>query len=359
MTFLWPNALFLLALLPFLVATYLIMLRRRRKLVLRYASLSIVRNAMGKGPGFRRHVPPILMFIALTLMFVAMARPAAYVTLPSERGTVILAMDVSGSMRATDVQPNRFVAAQEAAKQFVAKQGRHVRIGVVSFASTAAIVQTPTDRKDDIYNAIDRFSGQFGTATGSGILVSLMAIFDDIDFSMAFPGAWDDAPGSRGGFGPGGFGRGRSLDDREQVREKKREPVEPGSYKSAVIILLTDGQANTGPDPLDMAHLAADRGVRVFTVGVGTEEGSVLRFGQRSMRVQLDEESLERIADITRAKYFRATSADELTEIYKDISTQLIMEREETEITAFFTAAAAVFAFLAAFLSFLWFHRIA
>jgi Ca-activated chloride channel family protein len=351
--------LFLLALLPLLVAGYLIMLRRRRKLVLRYASLNIIKDAMGKGPGFRRHVPPILMFIALAIMLLAMARPAAYVTLPSERGTVILAMDVSGSMRATDVEPNRFVAAQEAAKEFVAHQGRHVRIGVVSFASTAAVVQTPTDKKDEIYKAIDRFSGQFGTATGSGILVSLMALFDDIDFSMAFPGAWDDAPGARGSFGPGGFARGRSLDDEPVVEKKHPDPVEPGSYKSAVVILLTDGQANTGPDPVDMARLAADRGVRVFTVGVGTEEGSVLRFGQRSMRVQLDEESLKRIADITRAKYFRATSADELTEIYKELSTQLVMEREETEITAFFTAAAALFAFIAVFLSFLWFHRIA
>src|SRR5690606_21566619 len=122
--------------------------------------------------------------------------------------------------------------------------------------------------------AIDRFSGQFGTATGSGILVSLMALFDDIDFSMAFPGAWDDAPGARGGFGPGGFARGRSLDDEPVMKKKHPEPVEPGSYKSAVVILLTDGQANTGPDPIDMARLAADRGVRVFTVGVGTEERS-------------------------------------------------------------------------------------
>jgi Ca-activated chloride channel family protein len=365
MTFLWPEMLWLLGLVPLMVLAYILMLKRKRKMVLRYASLSIVKDAMGKGPGFRRHVPPLLFLLAMTTMLVALARPAAYVTLPSQHGTVILAMDVSGSMRATDVEPSRFVAAQEAAKSFVAKQSRYVRIGVVSFAGTAALVQPPTDNQEDLDNAIDRFSGQFGTATGSGILVSLMAIFKDIDFSSAYPGAWDvpQPPGGRG-FGSGrfdsGFGRGRSLDDdRGQRTKDKPAPVEPGSYKSAVIILLTDGEANTGPDPIEMARLAADRGVRVFTVGVGTQEGAVLRFGQRAMRVQLDEDSLKRIADITRGKYYRAQSANDLTDIYKTLSTQLVMEREKTEITAFFTGAAALLALIAAFLSFWWFNRLA
>lgn len=357
MTFLWPNMLWLLALLPLLVLSYVLLLRRKRKMVLRYASLSIVKDAMGRGPGFRRHVPPLLLLIAITLLLVSIARPAAVVTLPSQRGTIILAMDVSGSMRANDVEPTRFIAAQEAAKKFVEKQGRDVRIGVVSFASSALVIQAPTADRDDIISAIDRFSGQFGTAIGSGILVSLMTIFDDIDFDMAWPGAWDD-DGRDPATDPD-YRFGVPLDERPGDEQQHPEPVEPGSYKSAVIILLTDGQATTGPDPIEMARLAADRGVRVFTVGVGTEEGSVLRFGGRGMRVQLDEETLQSIADITRAKYFRATSATDLQEIYQALSTDLVMEKEETEITAFFAAAATFFLLLAALLSFLWFNRIA
>src|SRR6266567_3402675 len=172
MTFLWPEMLWLLLIVPLLVAGYFYLLRRKQESALRYASLSMVKEAIG-AQRFRRHIPPLLFLLALIAMLVAVARPAAVVTLPSQHQTIILAMDVSGSMRAVDVQPNRISAAQAAAKAFVAEQPSNVRIGVVSFAATASVVQTPTQNRDDIVAAIDRFQLQRGTAIGSGIIVSL------------------------------------------------------------------------------------------------------------------------------------------------------------------------------------------
>ena len=173
MTWLWPEMLWLLVLVPAAVATYVVLLRRKKKSALRYASLSLIKEALGAGQRFRRHVPPLLFLMALTLLLVAIARPSAVVTLPSQHETVILAMDVSGSMRATDVKPNRLAAAQEAARAFVAEQPKTTRIGVVSFAATASVVQSPTHSREDILAAIERFALQRGTAVGSGILISL------------------------------------------------------------------------------------------------------------------------------------------------------------------------------------------
>src|SRR6267142_2711026 len=254
MKFLWPEMLWLLLLVPVLVAAYFFLLRRKKEAALRYASLSMVKEAMGAGQRFRRHIPPLLFLIALIVMIVAIARPAAVITLPSQHQTIILAMDVSGSMRAMDVQPNRISAAQA----FVAEQPSNVRIGVVSFAATAAVVQTPTQNREDILTAIDRFQLQRGTAIGSGIIVSLATIFPEagIDVSSLIYGR--DAP------------RGVPLDQARKAEKPAFTPVPPGSYTSAAIILLTDGQRTTGPDSIDAARMAADRGVRVFTVGIGT-----------------------------------------------------------------------------------------
>ena len=184
MTFLWPELLWLLALVPVVVGVYVLLLRRKHRLAVRYASLAMIRDAMGADNRFRRHVPPLLFLIALTLMLVAIARPAAVVTLPSQHEIVILAMDVSGSMRAVDVKPNRLTAAQEAARAFINDQPHNVRIGVVSFAGTAAVVQPPTENREDLLAAIDRFTLQRGTAIGSGILVSLKTIFPDVEFDL-------------------------------------------------------------------------------------------------------------------------------------------------------------------------------
>ena len=345
MKFQWPEMLWLAAAVPVLVAVYVLLLRRKKKAALRYASLTMVRDAMG-AQRFRRHVPPFLFLLALLLMIVAIARPNAVVTLPSQLQTIILAMDVSGSMRAKDVQPNRLVAAQEAAKAFVAEQPRNTRIGVVSFAGTAAVVQAPTSNREDILAAIDRFQLQRGTAIGSGIIVSLATLFPDagIDVSELIYGR--QAP------------RNFPVDQTRKSDKKEFKPVPPGSYGSAAIILLTDGQRTTGPDSIDAAKMAAERGVRVYTVGIGTTSGEIIGFEGWSMRVRLEEETLKQIANITRGEYFYAGTATDLRKVYETLNSRLIMEKQETEITAFFSAAAAALALLSALLSILWFNRI-
>jgi Ca-activated chloride channel family protein len=332
---------------PALAAGYVFLVRRRKKAALRYASLSLVREALGAGQGWRRHVPPVLFLLALIAMLLAVARPSAVVTLPSHHDTVILAMDVSGSMRATDVQPNRLVAAQAAARAFVAEQPRRTRIGVVAFAGTAAVVQAPTSNREDILAAIDRFQVQRATAIGSAILVSLKIIFPEIEFDLRSSDPRPDAGKT-----------GTPLTSGAEPSRPPFQPVPPGSHESAVIILLTDGRTTTGPDPVESAKMAAERGVRVYTVGVGTKEGGTLSYEGWSMRVTLDEDALKAIAATTRGEYFHAGTAADLMKIYQRLNTRVVMERKETEITALFAAAALVFAVASAVLSVLWYHRI-
>ena len=350
MKFLWPEALVLLVALPLLVALYVWLLGRRKKAALRYASLSLVRDAIGAGSRVRRHVPPLLLLVALTLALVAIARPTAVVTLPSQHDLVVLAMDISRSMLAEDVKPNRITAAQEAARAFIAEQPRNTRVAIVSFAGTAQLVQPPTHNKEDLLAAIDRFQLQRATAIGSAIVVSLSTIFPDAGIDLASVNA------RRGG------GGGAMSLDRPPLNDGAKAPFKPvpaGSYPSAVIILLTDGQTTTGPDPIEAARLAADRGVRIYTVGIGTADGEILRTEGWSMRVRLDEESLKTIANLTRGEYYYAGSAPDLTKVYQMLNAKLVFEKRETEITALFTAAAAALTTLAALLSLLWFHRVA
>ncbi len=337
--------LWLLLIVPLLVAGYFYLLRRKQESALRYASLSMVKEAIG-AQRFRRHIPPLLFLLALIAMLVAVARPAAVVTLPSQHQTIILAMDVSGSMRAVDVQPNRISAAQAAAKAFVAEQPSNVRIGVVSFAATASVVQTPTHNRDDIIAAIDRFQLQRGTAIGSGIIVSLATIFPDagIDVSSLIYGRYAS--------------RGVPLDQAGKPEKPPFKPVPPGSYTSAAIILLTDGQRTTGPDSMEAARMAADRGVRVFTVGIGTTKGETIGYEGWSMRVRLDEDTLKAIADVTRGQYFYAGTSTDLKKVYESLNTRFLLEKKDMEISALFAAAAALTGLVSALLSLLWFNRI-
>lgn len=349
MSFQWPELLWGLALLPLLVAAYAWLQRRRKRLALRYANLSLVREALARGPGWRRHVPPALLLVAIALMIVATARPEGEVTLPTKQETIILAMDVSGSMRATDVQPSRIAAAQEAARAFVGDQPKTARIGIVTFAGTAALVQTPTHSREDLLAAIDRFQLQRGTAVGSGILVSLKTILPDVEFDLR---SSNPRPAARDG--PRSLGATPPKD----APKVPPAPVEPGSMGSAVIILLTDGQTTTGPDPIESAKMAAERGVRVYTVGIGTPQGEIVGAEGWSMRVRLDEDALKNIANLTRGEYFYAGSAGDLRKVYEALNTRFTFEKKSIEITALFAAAAAVLTILAAALSVLWFHRI-
>lgn len=354
MTFLWSTMLWLLILVPALIVLYVMLLRRKKKTALRFANLRMVKEAAGSGPGFRRHVPPLLFLSAIAVMIVAIARPAAVVTLPSQRGTVLLVMDISGSMRADDVDPSRMAAAQAAARTFIEEQPEHVEVGIIAFGSGATVVQPPTLQKRDALDAIERFQFQYGTAVGAGILTSLATIFEDLELDPDAPEDGDMRGSFRGFSGSGSpFGRTRDISPPDVV------PVPPGSYEQAVVILLTDGQTTHGPDPIQAAEIARDLGVKVYTVGLGTEEGVIMGWGGRSMRVILDEQTLQTIAERTNADYFRANTETDLKQIYQSLSTQLVMETEETEITALVTALAAILAFLAGLLSFLWFNRIA
>ena len=348
-SFLWPEFLWLLLLLPLLVLLYIWLLRRKKKIALRYASLSIVREAMGKGQSFRRHIPPMLFLMSLAAMLVASARPSAVVSLPSQRETIILAMDVSGSMRATDVLPNRLVASQNAAKAFLADLPRSVRVGIVAFAGTAAVVQPPTLSREDLVTAIDKFQLQRGTAIGNGIVVSLAELFPDAGIDLASMQYGRERT------------RGTSIDQAskdDKAGKKDFVPVAPGSYTSGAIILLTDGQRTTGVDSLEAAKAAADRGVRVYTVGVGTVDGETIGFEGWSMRVKLDEETLKGIARATQAEYFYAGTAADLKKVYETLSSRMAVEKKETEISGLAALLAAALALLSAGLSLAWFNRI-
>ena len=345
MYFQWPEFLWLMLALPLLVLLYLWLLRRKKKLALRYASLSIVKEAMGPGQTIRRHIPPALFLLALAVMLVSASRPMAVITLPSSQQTIMLAMDVSGSMRATDVQPSRIVAAQNAAKAFIAELPRNVKVGIVAFAGSAQVAQLPTTNREDLVTAIDRFQLQRATATGNAIVMSLATLFPDAGIELESLQAGRDRQ------------RGASLDV-DKKEKKAFTPVAPGSYTSAAIIMLTDGQRTTGVDPLEAAKLAADRGVRVYTVGVGTVDGETIGFEGWSMRVRLDEETLKAIAAKTNAEYFYAGTAENLKKVYNTLSSRLTVEKKETEISGLLALVAAALSLFSAGLSLLWFNRI-
>jgi len=249
-------------------------------------------------------------------------------------------------MRAKDVEPSRLVAMQNAAKQFVSEASPRTKIGIVTFAATATLVQPPTDDREAINAAIDRIQLQRATATGSGLIVSLATIFPDAGFDVSTAVFGRDAPRS----GP--------IGEAKKDPKKDFKPAEPGSYSGAVIILLTDGQRTTGPDPIEIAKLAADRGVRVYTVGFGTTSGEIIGFEGWSFRVRLDEETLKTVALMTRGEYFYAGTAADLKKVYQTLNSRLSLEKKETEITALFSGVAALFAMLSGLLSLLWFNRI-
>ena len=360
LTFLWPGMFWLLIAVPLLIAFYFRLIARRRQTDLRYAGLAVAganvtaaAQTSGTRSGLSRwraeldhHTPAILLLLGLAVLIAAVARPQAVIVLPSRVDAIILAMDTSGSMRATDVKPNRLAAAQAAAKAFIAEQPSQVRVGVVSIAATASLVQSPTDKREDILRAIDRFQLQPGSALGSGLVIALTTLVptSGIDAEKIISGK-SATPGTR--------------DWARQTEINNFKPVPPGSNSGAAIVLVSDGESNTGPDLMEAGKLAAERGVRVFTVGVGTTEGAVLSVDGWSMRVRLDEEKLKKLADMTRGEYFRAGSAADLKNIYKHLSARLALGKgRETEITALFVAIGTVLALIAVLIAMLRSNRV-
>ncbi|HUQ74501.1 MAG TPA: VWA domain-containing protein [Burkholderiales bacterium] len=336
MNFLWPEALVLLLAAPLLALAYLARLRRKAA---RIPGLEIPRVRPRE-----QHFPAVLYLLAIVVAGLGAARPTALVTLPSQQRTIILAIDVSLSMRASDVLPNRLAAAQAAAKEFIREQPGDVRLGIVSFAGTAAVVQRPTSNREDLIEAIDRLQLDRHTAIGSGIVVSLATLFPDAGIDVESLGPrWSGAPP-------------RKAETKAPPKDFK--PVPPGSNANAAIILLTDGRRTIGPDPLQAARMAADRGVRIYTVGFGNANGAPVQVEGYSIYMMFDEATLKAIAELTSAEYFQASSGAELKRIYDTLTAKFVLQREQTEITAFFAAAAAALVIAAAAVSLAWFNRI-
>ena len=343
MSFLWPNHLWLLLTLPLLLALYLWLLRRRARTVVRLSHLGVARQAAGRA--WRRHVPPALILLALAILLLAAARPVGRITLPGAQTTVMLAMDVSRSMRVTDVAPSRMVAAQEAAKSFLQDLPRHIDVGLVTFAGTAQVAQAATRDRPSLVSAIDAIQMQMGTAIGSAIVVSLAELFPDqgIDLGEMTFGSQRQA---------------RSLDERAKQAPKAFQPVAPGSYDAAAIILLSDGRRTTGIDTLRAAQMAAERGVRVHVIGLGTPDGHLAMGEGMAYWLQLDEPTLREVARMTGGEYHHAATAEALRGVYAMLGSRVRTQARETELTALLTLLAAALVVAGTGLSLRWFGRV-
>ena len=349
--FLAPGALVLLAGVVALVVARAWLLRRRKP-ALRYSSLSLVREAVGGSSRVRRHLPFALFALGLASLVVALARPVQVVNVPAGRATVILAMDVSRSMCATDIQPNRLLAAEDAASTFIARQSDSTQIGIVAFAGFAEVVQTPTTDQEVLLDVIDSLTTGRRTAIGAAILESLDAI-SKVDTSVA-PVQADASP---------------SPDSPSQVPR--------GAYAPAIIVLLTDGASNAGPLPSDAASEAAARGVRVYTIGFGTDDPNSERppcgiqllgnepndpfggfggfgGGGAGFRRAIDEQTLMSVAEATGGEYYPAASADELQKVFTNLPTNLITKSEIVEVSVLFVALGAVLVALGVMLGQAW-----
>lgn len=353
MDMLAPGALLLLVVTPLLVIARILLLRRRKPAI-RYSSVSLVREAVSGSSWMRRHLPFVLFALALTSLVVALARPVQVVAVPAGRTTVILAMDVSRSMCATDIEPNRLVAAEIAASSFIDRQSASTQIGIVAFAGFAELVQPPTTDQEVLLDVVESLTTGRRTAIGSAILESIDAIAD-VDDSVA--------PLPRSG----------------STSDEAPPPVPRGAYAPAIIVLLTDGASNAGPLPEEAAAEAAARGLRVYTIGFGTADPNAERppcgvqfignepadqfgFGGFSggggggggFRRAIDEETLMAVADATGGTYFPAESADELHSVFESLPMNLITKPEVMEISVLFVALAAVLVALAVLLGQAW-----
>jgi len=364
---LWPPFMALLGLLPLLVAAYVWRLRRRRPVAARFSSLSLVRPAVPRTSPLKRHLPFALFVAALAGLVVALSRPAAIVAVPANQVTIVLAIDVSGSMCSTDIEPSRLEAAEQAASSFVERQASTTQIGIVAFSGFGEVVQAPTSDEEVLLDAIRSLTTGRRTAIGSGILTSIDAIAE-VDPTVA-KSVDETAPGA------------------SAIPEPPAVPL--GAYAPDIVVLLTDGVSNYGPEPLDAAQQARDRGVRVYTIGFGTSDGGAFsqacapQFigrepflggpgggpgggafggfgglggggGGAAFRRGIDEETLKQVADTTGGQYYSAESAGDLQQVFEHLPTYLITKHEVLELSAGFAAVAAILAALGVLLGQAW-----
>lgn len=335
MTFIWPSLLFALLVLPLFLLLYLRMQRQRRELAARYGSLGLSQQADGHKLGKRRHIPPLLFLFSLAILTVALARPQAVVSLPRLEGNVILAFDVSGSMAADDFKPTRMDAAKAAARDFVQHQPPTVQIGIVAFSDSGVSVQTPTNDQEAILAAINRLTPQRGTSLANGIFVSLNAI------DVATKGK--DT---------------HFYSNLTPVPTPTPTPVPQGTYTSSVIVLLTDGENNENPDPLGAAQTAADRGVRIYTVGIGSPQGTTIKINGFTIHTELNEPMLKQISQITNGEYYNAQNQADLKKVYDNLDAQLVIKPEKTEVTSIFAGVSILLLLIGGVFSLLWFSRL-
>lgn len=335
MSFIWPTMLFLLALAPALVALYAVAHRRRLPAGLVHSWLAAGRP--GRRTGWRRHLPPAILIVGVTLLLFAMARPRMAVSLPRVEGSVILAFDVSGSMAAEDSQrePTRLEAAKAAAIEFVHNQPAGVRIGIVAFSDNGFQVQTPTNDQAAILATIERLKPERGTSLASGILAALSTLFA--------PDAEAESDASS------------LLTAVPTPPAPSRAAVNPGS---AAIVLLTDGENNESPDPLAAAQAAAEQGVRVYTVGVGSAAGTSLHIDGFYVHTRLNEDILKQIAAVTGGAYYNAESEQDLRAVYQDLRPELVVRPEDMEVTAIVAGVGLLIVLIAGAFSLFWFGRL-
>ncbi len=334
MSFIWPAMLVFLVFVPLSVVLYLRLQQRRRQSAARYGSLGFTQEAAGKSLGFRRHIPPALFLLSITILIVSMARPQTVVSLPRVEGTVILAFDVSGSMAADDLKPTRLDAAKAAAEDFVKRQPTSVKIGVVAFSDSGFSIQAPTNDQGTILASIQRLTPQRGTSVANGILASLNAIVAENSPAPLL------------------------YSNQSQTPSASPTPIPQGNYSNSVIILLTDGENNESPDPLAAAKTASDRGVRIYTVGIGSAEGTVVHVNGFTVHTQLDEATLQKIAQISGGTYYNAESEKDLVNIYSNLDPKLVIKPQEMEITSFFAGAGIFVLLVGAAFSLIWFSRL-
>jgi Ca-activated chloride channel family protein len=328
MSFASPWILVVLIVIPAIVAAYVSASRRRSKRAQELATQGLVLASPAARIGRRRHVPFGLFAVALTVLVVSMARPEMNLTTPHREGTVILAFDVSNSMSAKDIEPSRIEAAKTAARAFVKNQPSAIRIGVVAFGDGAVIVQQPTTTQADVIAAIDRLSVEGGTSLGEGLFESLNAI------------------------------AGKPLTIDESALDSDTGQVDIGYFGSATVVVLSDGENNGRPDPLTVAEIASAAGVHIHTIGIGTEAGTVVDIGGFNVATALDKDLLTKVASVTDGKYYDATDAAGLAQIYKTIHLEFKATTEYTEVTGLFAAVGLLLLVGGSLLSVLWFGRV-
>ncbi len=355
MKFVWPPALLLLGLVPAFVAGYLALLRRRGRRVAELAAKGFVASPSTQRLRRLRHVPYALFLLGLTVMIAGVARPQTKITIPRREGTVILAFDVSNSMRARDLKPSRMDAAKEAARAFVAKQPSSIRIGVVAFSDGSLVTQQPTTDRGAVLQAIRRLAPQGGTSLGQGIYASLQAIAGK-SVSLDLPGP--GAPGARSTEAASPDTAPSGPTNPDAVAPDAIDNVDIGYFGAGAVVLLSDGENTDDLDPLAVAKLASTGGVKIYPVGVGSTEETVVELDGFQFATSLDEAALQGIADITDGTYFRAESAASLSSIYQSIDLEWRRESEFTEITALVAAAGAALLAIGAALSLFWMGRL-